>query len=256
MKKNIIIGGMALLCMGALASCSEDNEYDSTQTILISQGNFEYNSEGVWTQNDKQGFVEDDGYEFSHIVDADGIVYGFTPSKISDTSAHDPLYTFPYACAYGGGLKGKGSQYLVGYWAEYLEGDSPMFSDRTCRIYAQDGDTFKPQSVYICNNTYMLYAGLNGTAFTEKFKAGDWVTLVAHGVHLDGTESQAVEYLVNIEDTNVEDGIVMAWKEMDLSGLGECTGIYFTMDASQSLQGAYGLDIPTYFCLDNLTVKD
>lgn len=256
MKKTNFYLSIALLATGMMASCSSDPEFDSTETVNVSDAGYSYTPEGVWDENDQPGYLNIDNYEFSHTVDADGYVYGFTPSKVTDTSVHTPLYTFPYAAAAGGGLSGAGSQYLVGYWAEYLEGENCEFDNRTCRIYAENGDRFEPQSVMVCCNTYLMYAALNGTDFTRKFQSKDYVTLVAHGVHLDGTESQATFYLINIESTDVEEGIEKNWKEFDLSGLGTCTGVYFTMDCSQDLKSAYGLNIPTYFCLDRLVLKN
>lgn len=257
MKKSTFYFSLALLAMGgALASCSSDPEYDDNETIVVSDGNFSYDSDGVWSQNTKTGFLNIDDYIFSHIVDDYNLVYGFTPSKVADTSLHTPMYEFPYASAAGGGITGKGSQYLVGYWGEYLEGADCEFSNRTCRIYDEDGDSFQPQSAMVCVNTYLKYAALNGTDFSSKFERGDWVTLVAHGVHLDGTEVEATFYLINIESNDVASGIQSDWKEFDLTGLGTCTGIYFTMDCAERLKGDYGINIPTYFCLDQLKVKE
>lgn len=258
MKKSTLFASLAFMAMGALMmSCSSDDDFDSTETINVSDESFAFDSDGVWTENNQPGYINIDDYVFSHIVDDYGLVYGFTPSEVADVSRHDPLYEFPYASASGGGIKGKGSRYLVGYWGEYLEGDNCGFDDRTCRIYAEDGDRFQPQSVMVCNNTYLLYAGLYGTDFSEKFQLGDWVTLVAHGVHEDGTVAEATFYLVNIEDSdNIEAGILTQWKQFDLTALGTCTGMYFTMDCSENLKGDYGMNIPTYFCLDRLVVKD
>lgn len=254
-KTSICFSLAALFGMASLASCSSDPEYDDTETINVSEGQFQYDSDGVWSRNDQPGNLNIDDYVFSHVV-SDGYVYGFTPSKASDTSLHTPLYEYPYASAFGGGLKGAGSQYLVGYWAEYLEGEDCGFDQRTCRIYDEDGDSFEPQSVMVCNTTYMKYAGVNGTDFSPAFKPGDYVMLVAHGVHMDGTEAQSTFYLVNIESSDVEAGILQAWDKFDLSGMGACTGLYFTMDASDNLKSDWGLDVPTYFCLDRLIVKE
>lgn len=257
MKKFTVFAGLSLLCIGLLPSCSSDPEYDTSVKVGTWEGGFQYDSEGVWTKNNDSGYLTIEGYEFSHILDSYGMVYGFTPSRVSDTSKHTPLYSFPYASASGGGLSGKGSQYLVGYWAEFLEGSNSGFDDRTCRIYAEDGDEFEPQSVMVCNNTYLEYAALDGTDFSPKFQPGDYVTLIAHGVHLDGTESQAQFYLINIESENIAQGIITSWKKFDLSSLGKCTGIYFTMGASERLSDPnYGLNIPTYFCIDQLVVKE
>lgn len=261
MKKTHLLSLLAALPLAVgVTSCSSDDDFDDLETIAVSQAQFQYDSEGVWTLNDQPGYLNINDYEFSHIIDENKIIYGFTPSKVTDTSKHSPLYTFPYASASGGGVSGPGSQYLVGYWAEYLEdkdGDGQVqFQDRICRIYAEDGDRFQPQSVMVCNTTYVMYAALDGTDFTAAFGPGDYLNLIAHGVHLDGTEAQTTFTLINIESDSVKDGILTSWMEFDLTSLGTCTGIYFTMDCSDNFKSAWGMDIPAYFCLDRLVVKD
>lgn len=257
MKKFPFIASLAFLSLGGLmVSCSSDPEYDDTDIIEVSEGNFMYNSDGVWTENEKPGFLTIDDYEFSHSVDDYGYVYGFTPSKSTNTEKPNPLSSFTYAAAAGGGVNGPGSQYLVGYWAEYLEGENCEFNKRTCRIYDEDGDTFQPQSVMACVNTYLMYAALDGTDFSPKFTDKDYVALIVHGVHLDGTEDTVPIYLINVSGENVESGIQTSWKQFDLSSLGTCTGLYFTMQSSENLKSEYGLNIPTYFCLDQLIVKE
>lgn len=256
MKKLILLA--SLLSVGALVSCSSDPEYDDTETILVSAGQFQYDSDGVWTENNKPNLnLLIDDYIFTHKLDEYGMVYGFTPSKVSDTSLQTPMSQHPYASASGGGLKGPGSQYLVGYWPEFLDSDpaADLYS-HYCAIWEEDGDTFKPQSVMVCNTTYVMYAALNGTDFSPKFQPGDYLNLICNGVHLDGTESQALFTLINITSDDIQSGILTSWKEFDLSDLGACTGIYFTMDCSESLKGEWGINIPTYFCIDNLIVKE
>lgn len=251
--KQFLIAGSILTLGVAFTSCESDPEFDSTETISVADGNFDYDDDGVWKQNFVSGFLNIDDYEFSHAVPYDNYAYGFTPSRIADKSLHQPLVSFPYASAAGGGITA-GSPYLVAYWDSYAEGENPTFDTRSCRIYAEDGDRFQPQSMMVCANTYLYYAVINGTDFSDPFGAGDWVTLTAHGVHEDGMESEAVFYLVNIESDDVASGIVSEWTKFDLSGLGTCTGIYFTMDSSD--KNAYGVNVPTYFCMDRLVVKD
>lgn len=258
MKKHLFFPAIAAMAISAtMVSCSSDPEYDDTETINVADAQFQYDDTGVWRLNNQEGFLNIDDYEFSHYLDKTyGTVYGFTPSKVADTSKHSPLYEMPYASASGGGVAGAGSQYLVGYWTEDLEGPETTFSDRSCRIYAEDGDTFQPQSVMVCNTTYLMYAALDGTTFSAPFTAGDYVTLVANGVHLDGTTSTATYYLINIESSDVEKGILTDWAKFDLTDLGTCTGIYFTMDCSPNLKTGGSMSIPAYFCLDQLVVKD
>lgn len=258
MKKYSIylFGALAIAGMG-LVSCSSDPEYDDTETINVSEAQFSYDSEGVWEDNNVSGFLNIDDYEFSHYKeDTYGTVYGFTPSRVADSSLHDPLSSFPYASVSGGGVNGAGSQYLVGYWTEYLESEDTPFDKRSCRIYNEEGDTFKPVSVMVCNTSYFYFSLLNGTFYSPAAKPGDWVTLTAHGVHEDGTEAEAVFYLANIEGTDVAPGMLTSWKKFNLSQLGVCTGIYFTMECSKSFQDGGGMTVPSYFCLDKLVVKE
>ena len=269
MKKNLLLTGLATLSLGLLfTSCESDNpEYDDTETILVSEAKISYDDDGVWDNNNVDGFINIDDYEFSHYFqsyDIDGYkydyVYGFTPSKINDTTLHTPLYQFAYASMSGGGVNGAGTPYLVGFWDPWMETDGD-FNTRSCRVFAEDGDTFMPQSVMVNNNSYVYYTLLNGSDFNKPFGQGDWVTLTAHGVHPDNSESTAVIYLANITTPgDVASGIVTKWTEFDLSGLGVCTGIYFTMASSDNTadleSGMNTMNTPAYFCIDKLVVKD
>lgn len=261
MKKFFYLATLSLFAAGFVASCDSDPEYDSTDTIEVGEASFDYDN-GVWDQNEDESALnfEIDDYIFSHTaqnVSGYMVVTGFTPSKIADTSKHDPLYDFPYAAAAGGGINGQ--PYLVGYWAAYLEepampGDQVSFNKRTCRIYNEDGDTFEPVSVKVCCNTYLKYAVMDGTFTNKKFEAGDYVKLIAHGVHMDGTETETEYFLVNVNDTDINKCIQSNWGTFNLSSLGKCTGIYFTMESNDT--GDYGMNVPSYFCIDQLTVKD
>lgn len=256
--KYAFLSGLAAFALsGSLTSCSSDDEFDSTETIYTSEASYSYDKDGVWVDNAQPGFLNIDDYEFSHLV-IDGYVYGFTPSNATDTSIHESLYEYPYIASAGGGLSGAGSQYLVGYWPSFLEEnlEGTQFDQRHCRIYEEDGDRFQPQSVMVCTNTYLEQAALNGTDFSPVFEPGDWVTLTAHGVHQDGLTGEATFYLINIESNDIKAGIQTSWKEFDLTALGTCTGVYFTMNCSERLKGEWGINIPTYFCLDKLVVKE
>lgn len=243
---------------GTFASCSSDPEYDATETVNVSDGNFDFDEYGVWKQNDANNnpFRIDD-YEFAHVIGEYDIIYGFTPSNTTEdtdlTGYQGNTPKFPYASAAGTGINGGDSPYLVAYWGEYVDNNVTDFRERTCAIWEEDGETFEPQSVMVCCNTYLKEAVLNGTTFNEKFGPEDWVTLTAHGVHLDGTEKAVDFYLVNYGPV-----VIDKWTEFDLSSLGSCVGLYFTMDSSDySTIGAVNyLNIPTYFCLDKLVVKD
>ena len=256
MKKKLIPFLSICAAMAAFTSCSDEPEFNSTVIIDALQADLQY-TDGVWSDNNSNVNLIIDGYEFyHHYEDMSGYdyVYGFTASKINDISEHSPLYSFPYACISGGGVEGKDSPYIVGYWDNYYETDT--FDGRTCRIFAANGAEFKPQSVMVNNTTYVYYALLNGNpGISRPFGYGDSLTLIAHGVHPDGTESKAEFQLANIIDSNdVASGIITNWTQFNLSGLGICTGMYFTMESSDTSE--YGMNSPSYFCIDKLILED
>lgn len=257
MKKHLLPSLSLIAASVAISSCSSNEpEFNTYTTIDAVKADLSY-TDGIWSDNNMDINLVIDGYEFSHhYEDMSGYdyVYGFTASKINDIAAHTPLYTFPYASMSGGGPEGPSTPYIVGYWDNYYETET--FDGRTCRIFAANGEEFRPQSVLVNNTSFVYYALLNGNpGISRPFGYGDYLTLIAHGVHPDGNESKAVFYLANIIDAeDVASGIITKWTEFDLSGLGKCNGIYFTMESSDS--GAYGMNSPSYFCLDHLILKD
>lgn len=257
----------ALIACGAtmaFTSCSDKDEpdndpsdFDSTETLLVSQANLPYDADGVWENNYTGSNILIDDYIFSHASPYDNYANGFTASKVVDTNYYpDDMYLHPYAAITEGGVNGKGTPYLVGYWDSYNEENSTVegFDGKTCRVYEEDLDLFMPQSVMATNNSYVYYTMLNGSAFSKPFEKGSWLKLIVHGVHQDGSEDTVETYLANVLTDNVKEGLVSTWQNVDLSSLGICTGIYFTMESSDS--GAYGMNTPAYFCLDKLVVKD
>ena len=253
----------ALITFGAtmaFTSCSDKdepdndpNDFDSKETIYASEADLKYDSEGVWENNFTAGNILIDDFIFSHATPYDNYANGFTASKVEDLTYYEENpYLHPYAAITEGGVKGKGTPYLVGYWDSYNDGED--FDSKSCRIYEEDMELFMPQSIMVTNTTYAYYAMLYGNAFSKAFENGSWLKLIIHGVHQDGTEDIVETYLANILTDDVKAGIVDTWQEVDLTSLGICTGIYFTMTSSDT--GDYGMNTPSYFCIDKLVVKE
>lgn len=265
-KSNIFkYGFMSLMAGVMLTACSDKDEpdndpsdFDSTEVIMVSSEDFRWDSNGVWAGNNTaDGFLNIDDYEFSHYFDnsTPGMeyAYGFTPSKVTENGKYDNMYDFhQYASISGGGINGAGSPYLVGYWSYFQEQEE--FNTKTCRVEAEDGDLFMPQSVMVNNTSLVYYILKDGNGFSEPFKDGDYLTLLVHGVHQDNNNPKPVE--ISLADFRDGKSFIMnEWTEFDLTSLGICTGIYFTMESSDS-SPAYGMNTPAYFCLDKLVVKD
>ncbi len=108
---------------------------------------------------------------------------------------------------------------------------------------------------YATNTTYTALSMLNGDAFSKKFGGEegtdqDWLKLSIQGVNGGDTIGQVDFYLADYRNGNSH--IVSEWEWVDLSSLGLITGLTFSMSSTD--QGAFGMNTPAYFAMDNLTV--
>ncbi len=115
------------------------------------------------------------------------------------------------------------------------------------------------ESVAITNTTYAALSMKNGDAFAKKFGGAsgndaDWFRLTIIGKDEQGGVTGSVDfYLADFRfSDNSQDYIVDQWASVNLSGLGLVSSLEFQMASSDS--GQYGINTPTYFALDNLSV--
>ena len=249
MKTLRLIAGslMAVALMGAMTSCSDDDDDDYTVTVNLNKYSVNYDNDGVWADCYKSsaGAVTLGNAVFSH---EGGESYGypfwngFCPSRVSDTDEYaSDWVSHQWAAVTGGGVAGKGTPYMVGFWSSYTS------SDYCNSITMKDGSLFSPQSIFVTNNTYAYYSMLNGSAFNKKFAEGDWYKLTIQGIN-DGA-------IVGSVDVLLADGtdILSTWKKVDLSGMGMVKGLVFTVSSSDN--GEWGMNNPAYFCVDNFSYK-
>lgn len=103
---------------------------------------------------------------------------------------------------------------------------------------------------YVTNSAYAYSSMTNGDGFAKKFGEGDWFKLTATGKCADGSSKTVDFYLADMRDSaEAERYIVDTWEWMDLRSLGKVTSVSFTFDSSD--KGTYGVNTPTYFCLDD-----
>lgn len=260
MKKIIARGLMASLCAFAAfgtTSCSDDND-NSDITVRLAETAIEYDADGIWALLATNTPVISHGINFSHSgsVEAWGTYYtGFTPSRRTNTASAENLLDLQFDVMTGGGMCGEGTPYLVAFWNSSEDAQTPA-QTRSCRITytgTADGTSrpFTPRKVYVNNSCYTYYAMAEGNAYCRKFAEGDALTLTAHGVHTDGSETTADFALADCKGAP-EKWFVTKWTPFDLSSLGEVTEIYFTMKSTDV--GQWGMNTPAYFCIDRLTI--
>ncbi|MBR5720774.1 MAG: DUF4465 domain-containing protein, partial [Bacteroidales bacterium] len=75
------------------------------------------------------------------------------------------------------------------------------------------------------------------------------------GIDINGNSTDTVVfYLADFRfDDNSQDYLVDNWRWVDLASLGEVTGIRMFLESSDA--GAYGMNTPSYFCIDNMYVN-
>jgi hypothetical protein len=181
------------------------------------------------------------GVEFANTFGIDifsGFTYeywsGFAYSNVVDTT--DPAFQNQYASYPGGGYES--AVYAVAYSAAAavtLPGPSTVAGFR------------------IANTTYAALTMKNGDAygFSAPLPAGGWFATTATG-RLAGTVTGSTTFLLADLRGPAPAGILASWAWFDLSPLGAVDRIEFSFDGSD--KGAFGLNTPAYFAMDDLTL--
>lgn len=183
---------------------------------------------------DTTALLASGNYELSQTVAYGGTyVTGAVVTNITDTTFKD------YKDAYksiAGGAKG-GKNYVV-WFEDGFSGNAIKLKEATTVA-----------GMYVCNNVYAYNSITKGDAIAgEPFGDDDWFMLSIGGM-LDGkmVNTQVDFYLAKGKN------VVTDWTYVDLSQLGKVDAIFFTMTGSRT--GDWGLNTPTYFCIDNLGAK-
>ncbi|HHO58726.1 MAG TPA: DUF4465 domain-containing protein [Thiotrichales bacterium] len=163
-----------------------------------------------------------------------GVCYwnGFTYSNTTDTTTAG--FGNQYSAITGSGVNGS-SNYGVA---------NPGFTPSRVDFA---GATLV-DGAYFTNTTYAYLSMLNGDQFAKKFEAGDFFTLTVSG--LDNTDTVTASL-----DISLADGVNLldSWLWTDLSSLGSVYALEFTLSSSDV--GAYGMNTPAYFAMDDLTTS-
>lgn len=114
---------------------------------------------------------------------------------------------------------------------------------------------------YVTNSTYAAVSMKNGDTFGKKFGGitgndPDWFKLKIQK-YLGGIlqPDSVVFYLADFRfANNAQDYIVKNWQFVNLSSLGNADSLVFKLSSSDV--GLYGMNTPSYFCLDDFTTFD
>lgn len=251
-----ILAISAIVAAASLTSCSDDETPDFQATLnLNNSAAVSYNSDNYWDQCYNVALtatgINVDGFQLSHSATdwGGGILswYGFCPSKSADTADHTADWTWldnQWSSITGGGLSGKGTPFIVGCWNSSETTDS--YPEAPSCMIAYGGYEFQPQEIYVTNSTYAYYTMINGSAFNKVFTESDWFHLIIIGYNA-GRETARIRV-----DLAKGTDLLDTWQKVDLSPLGTVTEIAFQMASSDS--GQWGMNTPSYFCIDRLTI--
>ncbi len=112
-------------------------------------------------------------------------------------------------------------------------------------------------SADLCNNTYAALSMKNGDAYCKKFggKTGtdpDWFKVKINGYNKSGVKVSSLEvYLADFSAADpAKDYIISKWTTFDLSSLGKVHKLTFVFSSTDN--GSFGINTPTYVCLDKI----
>lgn len=230
MKKSFLfVAALAL----TFAACQKQGEVEDKFVASFEEAAISPSaSESVFQYSvDTTVFLSSGNFTLQQSVAYGGsYVSGAVVSNITTTDFKD--YTDANKSVAGGAFAGK--NYIVWYEDGFT---GNVIKLKTAAVVP---------GMYVCNNVYAYNSMKNGDDFAgAPFGAEDYFTLTVTG-SLNGV---AVNTKVDFDLARGTD-IVTAWTYVDLSKLGKVDQLTFTMSGSRT--GDYGLNTPTYFCIDNL----
>jgi Domain of unknown function (DUF4465)/Secretion system C-terminal sorting domain len=205
----------------------------------------QYNlSKGQYLNGSDQsgGFYNDNIFLYNYYNTEFFYWSGWSISATTDTVTAS--FTNEYSAASGGGADAS-LTYAVSYGLEnkiVLKGDAR-------------GKPIK--SISINNGTYPALSMKNGDSFAKKFggisgndKDYFYVTIKAWyqgQLSVDSIDFYLADYRF---DDKGKDYIIRKWTAVDLTSLGNIDSLLFVLHSSDV--GDFGINTPTYFCLDNI----
>ena len=245
-----------LLLIGAVSigmqSCSDDDDEDenmpiTTQTTIDFE-DLEVDSKGYW------------------IGDTTGIAsegqWGATDYKGSFSTKTTTFENTLSVSSYGQSWMGFGYSTLADSTVDgvytnemYVYGTSGANGSKTFAIAYADSATITfdkatdLKSVMVNNSTYAYKVIRDGNEFSTKFAKGAWFAVNFTGFDANGKKvGETTYYLADFR--NKKTFICGEWTKVDLSALKGVKKVVLTYDGSD--KGSYGLNTPTYVCLDNI----
>lgn len=228
----------------AVAGASALLTLASASAATISFEDLTPGPQGYWNGSGGEGGFTTGGATFLNDYNAAwGSWSGFGYSTLGDTTTAG--YGNQYSSYAGGGAGGS-----TAFGVSYVSGASTI-------TFASAVDMTGGGASFT-NTTYAALSMLQGDDFAKKFGGAtgndaDWFLLTIQG-YSDGIATGSVDvYLADYRfEDNSQDYILSSWLDVDLSDLGIVDEIQFSLTSSDV--GSFGMNTPSYFAIDNLTI--
>ncbi len=215
--------------------------YPSLDNLPLTAGDY-------WNGSDGSGGFAINGIYFKNAFTDWGYGYtswaGFAYSRVNNTTT--PGYGNQYAVISGASVSGTGT-YVVVY-------DEGPWSESDIITLPSPAHVL---GFYINNTTYAALAMRDGNSFSRKFCAAsnDWFKLTISGNDVNGGTVGSVDFYLadfRFADTN-QDYILTTWTWVTLTNLGSnVKSLHFALSSSDN--GAFGMNTPAYFAMDDFRV--
>lgn len=253
MKKiySLILAVVAAMPVLAQQATTTVATFDDLEGITLNVGDSVYigtkaNGDsikaGLYGGNDVYSHIKQGPFSFIQIVnDQYGSWNGIAISACKDTTFKSYTNGLDMYHNVAGGAY-EGNNYAIVYGS----------SDGSAQEYIKVDKGTTLNSVYVTNSAYSRHSFAFGDSFTKPFTNDSCYFKVSIiGVKEDGTEVKKDVTLASYHDGAVD--YIGNWQEVDLTELGEVRAIKFAFDSSD--KGQWGINTPTYVCLDNLTAS-
>lgn len=210
-----------------------------------------------WNGSDGSGMFTSGNIEYVNNFDATYYSWaGFSYSNMTDNTT--PGYENQFSAYTRGGMdagEDGGTNYGIAFVGTDWQSGSSDPVPVEANIIGNEAKVIN--GFYATNATYSYLSMLNGDSYAKKFGGDsgndpDYFKLIIYGIDAEGNNTEEVEfYLADYRfDDNSLDYIVDNWRWVELSSLGKVTGLRFYLESSDA--SAYGINTPTYFCIDNI----
>jgi len=210
------------------------------------------------------------GTQFTGVIDVQGARFsnrfedlysswgGFAVSNRTDTTTGE--FTNQFSAVAGTGANGSSNYGVASGYHDLIENFSGNEAfDRNNLAHLRGlPSIYLPQNVqatsaFITNTTYAALTMENGGGPATAFGNADFFKLSVFGINAnDEVLSNEIEFYL-ADYRSVDDYIIDAWTLLDLTPLAGASSLHFNLASNDN--GNYGMNTPSYFAIDNLTVQ-